>query len=533
MLKGPQRLTRIAVSAVVLVALVATGMAPSAFARHGAAARASSPKSGGTLQYRDIGTPTCIDPLIAPTTAEGLADFPTFDNLVLLDGKGIARPDLATSWTYSHGGRWITFKLRQGVKFSNGHPFDAGVVKFNLNRVLGPVGQAAGMSSFLGPLRKTRIDSKYQVTLIFNAPFRPALPNLANDSLGIVDPIALRTEGKSKYCRYPIGTGPFQIQNYASGGTQITLVRNKYHTWETPWATNPGPAYLDKIVEKPILSDSTAASELLSGSLDISEISGDQLGRFNGNHSITKHRVLGQFVDSLGFNTSHAPFNSVEVRKAIAEAVDRNAIIKAAFTGLAVPSYSVVGSNVPFYDPGTKALAPRYNLADAQRLISANHVSGTFTLLSNNRPTTTAADELIQAELANVGVKVNIVAKPTPDYISLAQKGDYDIDFDSFYAPDASVLYSTYNSTQETSGGLNFTFYKSAYLDKLTVQGQTTFNAKKAFAAYSAAQRFILKNVISDPLLIPVTIFGVRNKVHGFHTDVTGLWPLFQDLWIG
>jgi ABC-type transport system substrate-binding protein len=186
---------------------------------------------------------------------------------------------------------------------------------------------------------------------------------------------------------------------------------------------------------------------------------------------------------------------------------------------------------VPYYDPTTKSLAPRYNPADAQRIISANHVSGTFTLLSSNLPTVTATDELIQAELANIGIKVNIVSKPTPDYISLAQKADYDIAVERTYAPDASVLYSSFNSTQETSGGLNFTFYKSAYLDRLTVQGQTTFNNKKAYAAYSAAQRFILRNVIADPLVIPVTIFGVHNNIQGFHTDVTGLWPLFQDLW--
>ena len=83
-------------------------------------------------------------------------------------------------------------------------------------------------------------DSKYQVTLKFNAPFRPALPNLANDSLGIVDPIAYNKEGKTKYCQYPVGTGPFKIQNFAPGGTQITLVRNTFHNWETPWAQNKG-----------------------------------------------------------------------------------------------------------------------------------------------------------------------------------------------------------------------------------------------------------------------------------------------------
>jgi peptide/nickel transport system substrate-binding protein len=498
-----------------------------ALARH-----QSAPASGGTINYRDINIPTCIDPLIAPTSAEGLADFPTFDNLVLLDGKGNAQPDLATSWTFSHGGRWMTFKLRQGVVFSNGDPFDASVVKFNLQRVLGPVGQQAGMSTFLGPLQSINVDNKYQVTLAFATPFRPALPNLANDSLGIVDPIALKKMGATKFCQYPVGTGPFMIQNYASGGTQITLVKNPLHNWETPWAVNRGPAYLDKIVLKPIVSDSTAVSELLSGGVDISQVAGSQINRVQGNSSIVLHRVLGQFLVQLGFKTSEAPFDNVEVRKAIAEAVDRNALIKAALNGLGIPASSPVGSNVPFYDPATKSLVPQYNPSDAQRILSANHVTGPFTLLSSNPPAIATADELIQAELANVGVKVNIVSKPTADYIPLAQKGNFDLLVDNFYSPDADVLYTSYDSTQETGGGLNFTFYKNAGLDKLLVAGRSTFDKNAAFAAYSAAQRYIVQNVITDPLWIPESVFGVRKTIGGFHTDVTGLWPLFQDLYV-
>jgi len=529
--KQGAHVSRVAASAVILTALSAAASAPSALAQH-QPHTLSAPVGGGTISYRDINIPTCIDPLIAPTSAEGLADFPTFDNLVLLDGAGNARPDLATSWTFSHGGRWMTFQLRHGVTFSNGDPFDASVVQFNLRRVLGPVGQTAGMSSFLGPLRSVTVDNKYRVTLIFATPFRPALPNLANDSLGIVDPIALKKVGATKFCQYPIGTGPFKIQTYASGGTQITLVKNPLHTWETPWAHHNGPAYLDKVVLKPVVSDSTAVSELLSGGVDISQVAGSQINRVKGNSSIQQYRVLGQFLVQLGFKTSQAPFDKVEVRRAIAEAVDRNALIQAALNGLGVPAYSPLGSNVPFYDPAAKSLAPQYNPSDAQRILSADHVTGPFTLLSGNSPAIMAADEIIQGELANVGVKVSIVSKPTADYIPLAQKGNFDIIVDNTYAPDADVLYTSYNSTQETGGGLNFTFYKSARLDNLLVAGRSTTNAKDAVAVYSAAQRYILQNVITDPLWIPEVVFGVRKNVQGFHTDVTGLWPLFQDLYL-
>jgi len=280
------------------------------------------------------------------------------------------------------------------------------------------------------------------------------------------------------------------------------------------------------------VSDSTAVSELLSGGVDISQVAGSQINRVKGNSSIQQYRVLGQFLVQLGFKTSQAPFDKVEVRRAIAEAVDRNALIQAALNGLGVPAYSPLGSNVPFYDPAAKSLAPQYNPSDAQRILSADHVTGPFTLLSGNSPAIMAADEIIQGELANVGVKVSIVSKPTADYIPLAQKGNFDIIVDNTYAPDADVLYTSYNSTQETGGGLNFTFYKSARLDNLLVAGRSTTNAKDAVAAYSAAQRYILQNVITDPLWIPEVVFGVRKNVQGFHTDVTGLWPLFQDLYL-
>ncbi len=518
-------------AATVILALLPMTVAPSALAGHQMAA-SSAPTSGGTITYRDINLPTCVDPLIAPTSAEGLADFPTFDNLVLLDGNGNPRPDLATSWTFSHGGAWMTFKLRQGVVFSNGDPFDASVVKFNMLRVLGPVGQAAGMSTFLGPLKAVNVDSKYQVTLVFATPFRPALPNLANDSLGIVDPIALQKEGKTKFCQYPIGTGPFMIQNYAPGGSQITLAKNPLHNWETDWAINKGAAYLDKIVLQPIVSDSTAMSDLLSGGVDVSLVAGSQIGRLQGNTSIKQYRELGQFLVQLGFRTNEAPFDSVDVRRAISEAVDRNALIKVALNGLGVPAYSPVGSNIPYYDPASKSLAPQYNPTAAQTVLSAHHVTGPFTLLSSNLPAITAADELIQAELGAVGVNVTIVSKPTADYISLAQKGSFDLLLDNFYSPDADVLYTSYDSTQETSGGLNFTFYKNAGLDNLLVQGRSTLDGKQAMSAYSAAQRYILQNVLTDPLWIPEVVFGVRKNIMGFHTDVTALWPLFQDLYI-
>jgi len=503
---------------------------PNALAARHAASPAARP--GGTLLYRDTGTPTCVDPLKAPTTVEGVVDYATFDNLVLLDGKGNIRPDLATSWSYSHGGKWITFKLRHGVRFSNGDPVTASVIKYNLDRVLGPVGQQAGMSSFLGPLHKIVVDNPYKVTLITTAPFRPIMPGLANDSLGIIDPKALRKMGATKYCEYPVGSGPYMITNYAPGGTSITEVRNPYRNWEVPWAFNQGKPYLNKIVFKPILSDSTAVSALLSGGVNLSAIAGSQLSRVQNNPSVKLHKVLSQLMYQLVFNTAHAPFNKPAVRRAIGEALNRGALIKAALNNLGRPAFSPIPSNVNFYNPASKQYATKYNPAAAKKVLQANHVTGTYTLISGNAPAVTTADELIQAELAQVGVNIKIVSKPTPDYITMGEKGQFDIALDGFYAADADILYLEFDSTQEVSGGLNFTNYKNPNLDRLIVAGRSTFNKVKATRAYNQVQKFLLQQGLSIPLWSPVTVFGTRTSVKGFHTDVTGLFPLFPDLYV-
>ncbi len=523
----------------VLGTLFATSV-PSALAQPGRHAsrlvarysHSATSHSGGTLSYRDGSPVSCVDPLIAPTTVEGVVDFATFDNLVLLDGKGIARPDLATHWSFSHGGRWVTFYLRKGVVFSNGDPLDASTIKYNMDRILGPVGQAAGMSTFLGPLQSVHVDNKYQVTFHMRTVYRPLLASLLNDSLGIIDPKALKKQGKTQFCLTPIGSGPFKIQTVSPGESQFTLVRNARHNWETPWALNRGRAYLSRIVIKPIQSDSTAVSELLSGGLDISSIAGSQIKRVQGNKNVRLYKAQQEVVDSLGFNISHKPFDNVEVRKAISEAIDRGALIKAVLNGQGRPAYSPIPSNLQYYDPRTKSEAPQYNPTDAQRILSANHVTGPFTLLSQNSPTASAADELIQAELGAVGVKVTIVLKSGADYISLSQKGNFDLNLSGVYGVDADILYLDFNSTQEVSGGLNFTFYKNATLDKLTLAGRSTNDPKKAAAAYAAVQKFVLQKVLEDPLWSPVVVFGANKHVHGFHMDATGLWPLFQDLYL-
>ena len=124
-----------------------------------------------------------------------------------------------------------------------------------------------------------------------------------------------------------------------------------------------------------------ALSELLSGGVDISDIGGSQLTRVKGNGSITQYRQLNQGVTWLGYNIAHAPFDKVEVRRAVAQAIDRKALVTAE-GGLAVPAYSMVGAAMPFYDKAAPSYAPTYDVAAGQKaLAGTNAAHGRYTLL--------------------------------------------------------------------------------------------------------------------------------------------------------
>ena len=396
----------------------------------------------------------------------------------------------------------------------------------------GPVGQAMGYNEFVGPLKSVTLVNADELTLVFSQPFRPILTDLANDSLGVVDPAALAKKGATKFCEYPIGSGPYEVKSFGPGGNPVVLVPNPFHKWGSGTSQNQGPGYLSSVTLSPVTSDATAASELLSGGLQLSQLAGDELPRISGNPALKVYTVKSHQLYQLSFNIAKPPFNQVAVRRAFAEAVNRNAIIKAVLDGLGVPAYSPVPEDNPYYDSKSVGYAPQYNPAAARRTLSADHITGPFTFLTFNTPDDIAAGQLIQAELAQVGVKTNIVSEPIANFIALAVKGQYGISLNWFSSVDPDVMYITLHSSTEGGGGANWSGYSSKTLDTLLDQGRATLSATQAAMLYGEAQRFVDTNVIIDPLWLSETPFVAASNLRGFHTDDFGLYPIAGDLWL-
>jgi peptide/nickel transport system substrate-binding protein len=528
-----RRFFRILSSLVAMVALfaVAPSIAPSS-----ATARTTQVVSryGGTVQVRLAAAPDCLDDTKAANNSDNEIAEAWIDPLITLDQHGKPSPDLALSWKISPGGRAYTFFLRHGVRFSDGNPFTASAVKWTFERILRPStkSQNAGL---LGPVQAIKVLNPYTVQLILKAPFRPLLTGIASNYLGILDP---KAPGNSlaTSCNSPVGTGAFKITSVGPGYGTVTLKRNPYHTWGTGWGYNHGMAYLDKLVFQTILADSTAISEFLTGSLDVSDVAGSQLSRVPHTRAFVLHRRLTEGATFLEFNTSHAPLDDPNVRLAISEAIDRASLVKAALNGQGTPAYSSISPSIPGYDKRAPSLAPHYNPADAQRLLAAHKISGTLTLLTFNIPVYQVAAEAIQAELGQVGVQTQIKNLPVGDYISAAGKGQYDIAVLGYSYPDPDIMYLLFHSSQGNGGGLNFTFYKNATLDDLLNRGRTVTNLKKALSIYVQAQRFMARITLIDPLYTGVGVLATRSRVQGWHenlfTSGPTVVPIWQDMWV-
>jgi peptide/nickel transport system substrate-binding protein len=489
---------------------------------------AATPKRGGSLTIRLYAAPSCLD-TYKSTGTELYAEYPVLDTLVTESDKGKIVPYLAQSYKVSKNGLNITFHLRPNLKFSDGMPVTAAAVKADLERVLDPATKSAVSKGYLGAVSSIDTSGKYIVTLHFSAPNRAVLTYLATTYLGIMDPASVAAAG-SNTCNGLVGSGAYKVTEVGPAYATIKEVRNPLHTFGPGWAHNHGPGYLNSITFVPIVSNTTAVSELLSGQLDVTDVAGTELGRVKGNRKFTLHNVFTQNEVEVAFNTTSPPFDHVAVRRAVAQAINRTAVLNAAVQGIGKVSTSFLPPSDFGYDPGSAKYAPKLNLSAARAAIAAAHATGPYTLLTYAGGGLDVAAELIQGELAQVGMQVNVVTKTVADWFAQLQKGNYDLAMVSHGSFDPDSLYRYFHSSQR--GALNFVNANDPALDKVVLDGRVTSNLKRAEADYLTAQKIVDTNVYIDPLFVPSTIYAVRNRVQGWHTTPLLGQIEYQDLWV-
>ena len=306
----------------------------------------AAPKQGGTLVFGRGGDSVGLDPAYETDGNSFMICDNVFEALVFYQDESTAlEPGLAKSWTISPDGKTYTFKLREGVKFHDGTPFNADAVVFSIGRMMKdrqvkffgkgwdiPAQErvpeywvSMEMDDTIGSIEAT---DEYTVVFNLKRVEAPFLANMGMDFADIISPTAFIKNPK-EFLRNPVGTGPFKFEKWVKDD-RIILVKNTDY-----WDKSGGP-YLAKVVFRSIPENSVRFLELKAGGIQICQFPNPadvDLARKDPNIKLIEQP--GMNIGYLSFNHTKEPWKSnLHLRKAIAYALNRKAYVDNIYQGM-------------------------------------------------------------------------------------------------------------------------------------------------------------------------------------------------------
>lgn len=477
------------------------------------------PVHGGVLQMAATETPGTLDPNLNTAFAEFYVAELIYGSLMR---RGVTQskiiPGDASSYTHPNPTTYI-FKLRKGLKFSNGQPVTSADVKFSFERLITPKTASPWASDFQVI---TTIDTPTPSTVVFHlkTPFGPFLSYLSEPTYApILSPTEVAKYGNLK--SHALGTGPFKLVSYTPG-VSIILKRNR-HFWKK------GLPYLNGIDIKIMTTTSTRLAALESGEENLAWFITARIGLRVPKSSGLKvlKPKLETNEETVIMNQTKAPFNNVKVRRAVSEAITRQKIIKVVLAG-----NGAVGSKIP---PGEKPYGYKgpakglpyntYNPKNAKKLLAkAGYKHGFSTTLNTTTvPETTQTAQLIKSQLKTVGITVHIKEETHTTLLTHYVHTTYTgmaMDLLVWQPdPDTDVYDIMYSKS-----AINLGKFNSPKVDKLLNKGRTQQSVKARSKTYHRLEKYVAKKAF---MIFPFDRFAatqiVTSNVHGFHAENSGL----------
>ena len=435
-----------------VLALTAAFAIPAAHAQ----ARKDSAVLGMVLE------PTGLDPTIAAAAAIGeVVHYNVLEGLTKINMDGTIAPLLAESWTVDPDGKAYTFKLKKGVKFHDGETFDASDVKFSFERAKAEGSTNKAKKAVFDNISRIETPDPYTVLVVLNQADGNFLFRMGENTAVILDPKSAATTASK-----PVGTGPYKFESWAKGSA-VTLAKNDAYR-------NAAAVKLKKVTFRFISDSAAQVAALLAGDLDgiPRGLSPQDAKRFQSDSRFWVGVGGTEGKTILAINNRKKPFDDVRVRRALAAAIDRKAVIDGSQEGIAKP----IGSHMVPSDAGYVYLTSvnPYDPEKAKALLKEAGVATPLnvTLTLPPPPYARVGGEIIAAQLAKVGVIAKIENVEWAQWLSGPFKGGYDLtvishveplDFDRYADPkyywgyDSKAyneLFKQYNGTADAKGRL-------------------------------------------------------------------------------
>jgi peptide/nickel transport system substrate-binding protein len=439
------------------------------------------------------------------------------DKLFDIDEKATIVPQLALGHETSADGKTVTLKLRPGVKFHDGEPFDAKAAKYSLDRHLFTKG------SFRRPeisvVESVEVVDPLTIKLNLKAPFAPLLAQLTDRAGMMVSPKAAEASG-DKFALHPVCAGPYK---FVERVPQDRIVVEKFVDY---W--DKEHVFIDKITYLPVVDSTVRLANLQSGGLDLIErvLATDiKSVRDNPKLRLSKAVSLGWF--GLLINLDNGPKSNnplgkdARVRRAFELSLDRDAINQVVFNGEFVPGNQWVNPQSPFYQAAFPI--PKRDVAKAKALLKEAGVTAPITVdfMVTNGPEPRAVAEVVQSMAAEAGFDLKLRVTEAATAQKQSEDGDFQIYMNNWSGridPDGnSVIYQTCGAP------MNMGHYCDKEVDALHEAARTATSEAARKAAYERLTAKFLANGWIIYLYHPQYLIASTDRVEGFKPMPDGL----------
>lgn len=478
----------------------------------------AKPKLGGTLTFAleaENSGGWCLPE--AQLAAAGIqVAAAVYDPLMAFDADFKPAPYLAQSVEMNDAATLFTIKLRPNVKFHDGSALTAAVVKLNMDIWKGdPAAKAAtGRQPLLFPLTYSDLGDitvvdDLTLTVATKRPWPAFADYLAGGRDGIAAEAQLRASADDCKAKL-IGTGPFKFVKW-DRNVELDLEKNPdYWMKDKDGVQLP---YLDKLVFKPIPGSVERYTALDGGAIDAIHIGtqnifnqiADKPDKFNMSSDTEGHREVGYGL----INLAKPPFDDIEVRKALGQAIDRDRLNKLANEGAFTIANGPFDSKVMGYDSTIKG--PKYDPEAAKKVLQSKNISFNLTYVTD--PFTKKLADEVQRELGQIGVKVDIAEIDQSTIINTALGGKFNLLlWRNHPGADPDTQYLWFYS----KSAVNFSKLNDPELDALWDEGRTTLDQSKREEIYKKINNIMSEKAYESWNWFSEWRYATQKNVHNF-----------------
>jgi peptide/nickel transport system substrate-binding protein len=498
----------------------------------------------GALVYGSGGQPANLDPGNITDGNSIVVQHQIYNRLLdIKPGTTELEPGLATQWTASEDGKTWTFKLREGVKFHDGTDFNAEAVKFNVQRWWNPefefgyrdagkiyeiwanlFGGYKGSEASL--LQDVVAEDASTVKFVLKQPFAAFPSAIASGYFGIASPTAIK-QAKGSYgtpSSTAVGTGAFVFKEWRTGD-RIVLEKNPNY-WKE------GLPKANQLVFRFITDPAARLAQLRAGTVDFTvDLTPDQLTEIEGDTNLEAVLRPSLNVGYLTLNPSYEPLSKLEVRQAIALAINKQAIVNAFWGKLGQSDAHFTSPSLAEFQSKEVQDYP-YNPEQAKQVLAEAGYPNGFDLdlwyMPVSRPyfpNPKPIAEALAAELSTVGIRVNLQTKDWAAYLEdrnkppgfqsfmLGWTGDYG-DPDNFYYPHFGP-----GSTSDIGG------WKDEEVFQLLNRGREVADEEERQKIYAQVDEILFQEALRLPIVHSQPLLAKRSNVSGWTPSPLGSEP--------